>query len=78
MLNIYYYCQVWYLFLKNKNLCHHTFLTLLQSKIFNDSIHKTVELNPVEIAIIQTPEFFRLKNIKQLGMLEKYEMYRVF
>ena len=50
--------------------CHikySTYIYLVQSKLFNDSIHKTVVLKPVEVAIIQTPEFFRLKNIKQLG-----------
>ena len=35
--------------------------------IFNDPIHGTIELNPVLVAIIDTPEFQRLRNIKQTG-----------
>ena len=43
--------------------------------MFNDSIHMTIELNPLECAILQTPEFFRLKNIKQLGKIRLKELY---
>ena len=37
------------------------------AQIFNDSIHHTIEVNSLEKAIINTPEFFRLNDIKQLG-----------
>ncbi|XP_035851868.1 deoxynucleoside triphosphate triphosphohydrolase SAMHD1-like [Sander lucioperca] len=36
-------------------------------KVFNDPIHGTVELHPLLIKIIDTPQFQRLRNIKQLG-----------
>uniref|UniRef100_A0A8D0D0D2 HD domain-containing protein n=1 Tax=Sander lucioperca TaxID=283035 RepID=A0A8D0D0D2_SANLU len=35
--------------------------------VFNDPIHGTVELHPLLIKIIDTPQFQRLRNIKQLG-----------
>ena len=35
--------------------------------VFNDSIHGTIEVNSLESAIIDSPEFSRLKDIKQLG-----------
>ncbi|CAB1451020.1 unnamed protein product [Pleuronectes platessa] len=38
-----------------------------QSKVFNDPIHGHVELHPLLIRIIDTPQFQRLRNIKQLG-----------
>ncbi|CAC5388670.1 SAMHD1 [Mytilus coruscus] len=37
------------------------------SKIFNDPIHGTITLHPLLIKIIDTPQFQRLRNIKQLG-----------
>ncbi|XP_071175498.1 deoxynucleoside triphosphate triphosphohydrolase SAMHD1-like isoform X1 [Mytilus edulis] len=37
------------------------------SKILNDPIHGTIELDPLLIKIIDTPQFQRLRNIKQLG-----------
>ncbi|TDG96858.1 hypothetical protein EPR50_G00234320 [Perca flavescens] len=42
-------------------------LKMDQSKVFNDPIHGTVELHPLLIKIIDTPQFQRLRNIKQLG-----------
>ncbi|XP_074536691.1 deoxynucleoside triphosphate triphosphohydrolase SAMHD1-like [Halichoeres trimaculatus] len=36
-------------------------------KVFNDPIHGHIELHPLLIAIIDTPQFQRLRNIKQLG-----------
>ncbi|XP_053173945.1 deoxynucleoside triphosphate triphosphohydrolase SAMHD1-like [Scomber japonicus] len=36
-------------------------------KVFNDSIHGHVELHPLLVKIIDTPQFQRLRNIKQLG-----------
>ncbi|XP_076596618.1 deoxynucleoside triphosphate triphosphohydrolase SAMHD1-like [Chaetodon auriga] len=38
-----------------------------QSKVFNDPIHGHVELHPLLIKIIDTPQFQRLRNLKQLG-----------
>ncbi|XP_053172853.1 deoxynucleoside triphosphate triphosphohydrolase SAMHD1 [Scomber japonicus] len=38
-----------------------------QSKVFNDSIHGHVELHPLLVKIMDTPQFQRLRNIKQLG-----------
>ncbi|XP_053713055.1 deoxynucleoside triphosphate triphosphohydrolase SAMHD1-like [Synchiropus splendidus] len=35
-------------------------------KVFNDSIHGLVELHPLLVKIIDTPEFQRLRNIKQM------------
>ncbi|CAC5366932.1 SAMHD1 [Mytilus coruscus] len=37
------------------------------SKILNDPIHGTIELDSLLISIIDTPQFQRLRNIKQLG-----------
>jgi len=39
--------------------------------IYNDSIHGSIQLNQLENAIVNTPEFYRLREIKQLGMLIK-------
>ncbi|TDG96860.1 hypothetical protein EPR50_G00234340 [Perca flavescens] len=39
----------------------------MDHKVFNDPIHGTVELHPLLIKIIDTPQFQRLRNIKQLG-----------
>eukprot|EP00066_Takifugu_rubripes_P030702 XP_011619968.1 PREDICTED: deoxynucleoside triphosphate triphosphohydrolase SAMHD1-like [Takifugu rubripes] len=36
-------------------------------KVFNDPIHGHIELHPLLIKIIDTPQFQRLRNIKQLG-----------
>ncbi|XP_029012663.1 deoxynucleoside triphosphate triphosphohydrolase SAMHD1 [Betta splendens] len=37
------------------------------SKVFNDPIHGHVELHPLLIRIIDTPQFQRLRHLKQLG-----------
>ncbi|XP_032365689.1 deoxynucleoside triphosphate triphosphohydrolase SAMHD1 [Etheostoma spectabile] len=42
-------------------------LKMDDSKVFNDPIHGTVILHPLLIKIIDTPQFQRLRNIKQLG-----------
>ena len=36
-------------------------------QVFNDPIHGHVELHPLLVKIIDTPQFQRLRNIKQLG-----------
>uniref|UniRef100_A0A8C4NPV4 Deoxynucleoside triphosphate triphosphohydrolase SAMHD1 n=1 Tax=Dicentrarchus labrax TaxID=13489 RepID=A0A8C4NPV4_DICLA len=40
---------------------------LSSAKVFNDPIHGHVELHPLLIKIIDTPQFQRLRNLKQLG-----------
>ncbi|XP_063320270.1 deoxynucleoside triphosphate triphosphohydrolase SAMHD1-like isoform X1 [Pelmatolapia mariae] len=37
------------------------------AKVFNDPIHGHIELHPLLVKIIDTPQFQRLRNIKQLG-----------
>ncbi|XP_077573650.1 deoxynucleoside triphosphate triphosphohydrolase SAMHD1 [Stigmatopora nigra] len=37
------------------------------NKVFNDPIHGHVELHPLLVKIVDTPQFQRLRNIKQLG-----------
>ncbi|XP_066442033.1 deoxynucleoside triphosphate triphosphohydrolase SAMHD1-like [Eleutherodactylus coqui] len=37
------------------------------SKIFNDPVHGHIELHPLLVSIIDTPQFQRLRNIKQLS-----------
>ncbi|KAL1463276.1 hypothetical protein WDU94_015042 [Cyamophila willieti] len=41
--------------------------TLLDYKFFNDSVHGHMKFHPVCVAIIDTPQFQRLRNIKQLS-----------
>ncbi|XP_015260267.1 PREDICTED: deoxynucleoside triphosphate triphosphohydrolase SAMHD1-like [Cyprinodon variegatus] len=38
-----------------------------QKKVFKDPIHGTIELHPLLVKIIDTPQFQRLRNIKQIG-----------
>ena len=45
----------------------------INKKIFHDAIHGTITLSNIAIKIIDTPEFQRLRNIKQLG-----SVYMVF
>ncbi|XP_034063432.1 deoxynucleoside triphosphate triphosphohydrolase SAMHD1 [Gymnodraco acuticeps] len=50
----------------------HSFRKLWQTgaepnKVFNDPIHGHVELHPLLVKIIDTPQFQRLRNLKQLG-----------
>ncbi|KFM61011.1 SAM domain and HD domain-containing protein 1, partial [Stegodyphus mimosarum] len=40
------------------------------TKIFRDPVHGQIELHPACVAIIDTPEFQRLRYIKQTGCLE--------
>ena len=37
------------------------------SQVFNDPIHGHIELHPLMVKIIDTPQFQRLRHIKQLG-----------
>ena len=42
------------------------------SKIFQDSVHGSIMLDPLLVAIIDTPQFQRLRDIKQLGMFRQF------
>uniref|UniRef100_A0A3Q2CP31 HD domain-containing protein n=1 Tax=Cyprinodon variegatus TaxID=28743 RepID=A0A3Q2CP31_CYPVA len=42
-------------------------VSLCSCQIFKDPIHGTIELHPLLVKIIDTPQFQRLRNIKQLG-----------
>uniref|UniRef100_A0A3B3C9A9 SAM and HD domain containing deoxynucleoside triphosphate triphosphohydrolase 1 n=1 Tax=Oryzias melastigma TaxID=30732 RepID=A0A3B3C9A9_ORYME len=42
-------------------------INVFHSQVFNDSVHGHVELHPFLVKIIDTPQFQRLRNIKQLG-----------
>ncbi|XP_046390256.1 deoxynucleoside triphosphate triphosphohydrolase SAMHD1-like [Ischnura elegans] len=40
----------------------------MEFKVFNDSVHGHMEMHPLCVKIIDTPEFQRLRNIKQVGL----------
>ena len=40
----------------------------LNYKVFNDAVHGHMELHPLIIAVIDTDQFQRLRNLKQLGV----------
>lgn len=40
----------------------------LRSKTFNDPVHGHITLHRASVAIVDTPEFQRLRNLKQLGL----------
>jgi len=42
-------------------------------KVFHDSVHGTIKLHPLLVSIADTPQYQRLRNIKQLGMV--YHVY---
>lgn len=44
-----------------------TVLSACQTQIYNGPIHGSIEVHPLLDKIINTPEFHRLKDIKQLG-----------
>lgn len=48
------------LWFNNNNNC-------VSCQVFNDPIHGHIELHPLLIKFIDTPQFQRLRNIKQLG-----------
>ena len=41
--------------------------TRLKSKLFNDSVHGHFELHPLLCRVVDTPEFQRLRDLRQLG-----------
>ena len=41
-----------------------------KSKMFNDPIHGFIEFHPLLVKIINTRQFQRLKDIKQLGLCD--------
>eukprot|EP00038_Savillea_parva_P018122 m.22467 g.22467 ORF g.22467 m.22467 type:complete len:611 (+) comp3989_c0_seq1:145-1977(+) len=40
----------------------------LHARLFNDAIHGHIELDPLCVAVVDTPQFQRLRGLKQLGM----------
>jgi HD superfamily phosphohydrolase len=37
-------------------------------KVFNDPIHGHIELTEVDVQVIDTPQFQRLRELKQMGV----------
>ncbi len=46
-----------------------TLMIMQKSMLINDPVHGQIEFNSLEEAIINTREFFRLKDISQLGII---------
>ncbi|KAI8899413.1 hypothetical protein BC833DRAFT_585820 [Globomyces pollinis-pini] len=44
------------------------FKSIMSTKVFNDPIHGHIELEPVEVQVIDTMQFQRLRELKQLGV----------
>lgn len=42
-----------------------------QAKLFQDSVHGAIMIEPLLVAIIDSPQFQRLRDLKQLGGFEK-------
>jgi len=40
------------------------------SKLFGCNIHKAIRISPIALKIVNTPEFQRMRNIKQLGLCD--------
>ena len=40
---------------------------MISSKIFNDPVYGCIELDPILVQVIDTPQFQRLRHLKQLG-----------
>lgn len=49
--------------------CHPVDIGVSVAQIFNDPIHGHIELDPLCVRIVDTPQFQRLRNIKQLGYI---------
>ena len=47
------------------------------SQVFNDPIHGHIEIHPLCVKIMDTPQFQRLRNIKQLGKSCRTHLARV-
>ena len=52
----------------NNNIIMYACMLEIHVQLINDAIHGPVELNSLLIAILDTPEFQRLRFIKQLGI----------
>ena len=52
----------------DKNQEHSDGTADVKFEIFNDPVHGFIELHPLLVKIIHTPQFERLKDIKQLGV----------
>ena len=52
----------------DKNQEHSDGTVDVKVEIFNDPVHGFIELHPLLVKIIHTPQFERLKDIKQLGV----------
>ena len=43
------------------------FKNMKKSKVFNDPVHGHIELHPLAVAIVDTPQFQRLRDLLQVG-----------
>ena len=43
--------------------------------MFNDPVYGHIELHPLLVKIIDTPEFQRLRYIKQLGIIDVWQIH---
>ena len=42
-------------------------MSLKKHKVFNDAVHGHIEIHAACVAVIDTPQFQRLRDLKQLG-----------